>query len=166
MECRAGDRTDFRQNFEEGDMPFRRRSCSDGKSIIVGQLYRKITSKDGFRLLDDVDANAHWQRITIDEIEVGSPWWIASSAYFEGSNTDAPPVISPPVNRFSWDASPVDVYQRLATQDEKIKKLEDELKALQAKRQEPITQEPVAEEPMFVSEHCGLSNFSLFPNTQ
>ncbi|GJU02686.1 putative reverse transcriptase domain-containing protein [Tanacetum coccineum] len=162
-------------------MPFRRRvfvSCSDGKTITIGQLYRNITNKEEFRLLDDLDAvrlclldlkdvtherrelhfnaegtireeppkyslhgfmwafkaNATW--LTPDEMEVRMPLWVACNAYFEGSNTDAPP-------------------------DGKIKHLKDELKKLRS-----MTQEPVQHEPMFVSEHCGLSDFSQFQNKQ
>ncbi|GJS91508.1 phospholipase-like protein [Tanacetum coccineum] len=110
-------------------------------------------------------------RLTPDDIEARSDWWISSKAYFDGFIDQ--------VERVPFDLSrqnlyeiPSGIYRQFVEQKielERNKKDVDDIKEEMQKFREEMNARPVRQEntvPIIVGQHYGLSDFSEFRSMQ
>ncbi|GJZ91341.1 transposase, MuDR, MULE transposase domain protein [Tanacetum coccineum] len=95
-------------------------------------------------------------RLTPYAFEASADWWVSSRALFDG-RICKPPRIPSPVNLYSRDDPPVDIYRRMKEQD----------RALKEKNEVQFGTMPQAKKgPIFVGQRYGLSDLSGFQNAQ
>ncbi|GJW11917.1 hypothetical protein Tco_1577744 [Tanacetum coccineum] len=110
-------------------------------------------------------------RLTPDDNEARSDWWISSRAYFDGFIGQ--------VERVPFDLSrqnmyeiPSDIYREFDEQKREIernKKEVDNIKEEMRKFREEMNVQPVRQEnkePIIADQHYGLSDFTQFQSTQ
>ncbi|GKD20543.1 hypothetical protein Tco_1222246 [Tanacetum coccineum] len=110
-------------------------------------------------------------RLTLDDNEARSDWWISSKAYFDGFISQ--------VKRVPFDLScqnmyeiPSDIYREFDEQKREIernKKEVDNIKEKMRKFRQEINVQPVRQENkelIIVEQHYGLSDFSQFQSMQ
>ncbi|GJS72253.1 hypothetical protein Tco_0705094 [Tanacetum coccineum] len=110
-------------------------------------------------------------RLTPDDNEARSDWWISSMAYFDGFICQ--------VERVPFDLSlqnmyeiPSDIYREFDEQKREIernKKEVDNMKEEMRKFKEEMNVQPVRQEnnePIITDQHYGLSDFTQFQSTQ
>ncbi|GKC46353.1 hypothetical protein Tco_1064075 [Tanacetum coccineum] len=121
------------------------------------------------------------ERLTPDETEARSDWWISSRAYFDGRIGVAERVPRH-VNRQNMYEVPSELYRQLEEQKrdlDKQKKEIEEIKRNEAKQLEMFEKmhkfmedmnveqvRPANKEPIIVSQHYGISDLSQFPSKQ
>ncbi|GJX58264.1 hypothetical protein Tco_0289654 [Tanacetum coccineum] len=133
-------------------------------------------SKKKGRFLGDMvipffQGNMPAARLTPDDNEARSDWWISSKAYFDGFIGQ--------VERVPFDLSrqnmyeiPSDIYREFDEQKREIernKKEVDNIKEEMRKFRQEMNVQPVRQEnkePIIVEQHYGLSDFSQFQSMQ
>ncbi|GJS70613.1 phospholipase-like protein [Tanacetum coccineum] len=117
------------------------------------------------------EGNMPAARLTPDDNEARSDWWISSKAYFDGLIGE--------VERVPFDLSrqnmyeiPSDIYREFNEQKieiernkEEVDKIKEEMRLFKEKmNDQPVRQEN--KEPIIADEHYGLSDFSQFHSMQ
>ncbi|GJX25110.1 hypothetical protein Tco_0231406 [Tanacetum coccineum] len=171
-------------------IPFRRRvfpSYLDGQHITGTMLV--LLGVEGKRrvpdwmlwLANDRVGNTPATRLTPDEIEARSDWWISSRAYFDGGIGQAERVPRH-LNRKNMYEVPLDFYREFKEQKRVLEQQKRDIKEIRknkADRQqmyekvrkfiEGMNVEPVRQVnkgPINVSQHYGISDLSEFPSMQ
>ncbi|GKA57238.1 phospholipase-like protein, partial [Tanacetum coccineum] len=171
---------------EDDPIPFRRRVFSSAKDgilqlVLLGWEDRCKVPDWILRLAND---RAGWDmypwgrlpaaRLTSDENEVVSNWWVLSRAYFDGCISEATR-IPRHVNRQNLSDVPSEFYREFEEQQRAV----DQMMKKDAEREEMYDQMrnfmqdmnvgPVRQAkkgPIIVSQHYGLSDFSGFQSMQ
>ncbi|GJY15860.1 hypothetical protein Tco_0386282 [Tanacetum coccineum] len=115
--------------------------------------------------------NIHVARLTPDDIEARSDWWISSKAYFDGF-IDQVERVTFDLSRHNMYEIPSGVYRQFVEQKielERNKKDVHDIKEEMQKFREEMNARSVRQEnivPMVVGQHYGLSDFSEFRSMQ
>nr|GEZ52569.1 ChaC-like family protein [Tanacetum cinerariifolium] len=110
-------------------------------------------------------------RLTPDDNEARSDWWISSKAYFDGF-IDQVEQVPFDLSRQNMYEIPSDIYQQFVEQKIKLernKKDVDDIKEEMLKFKEEMNGRPVRQEntvPITVGQHYGFSDFSQFQSMQ
>ncbi|GJW96206.1 phospholipase-like protein [Tanacetum coccineum] len=110
-------------------------------------------------------------RLTPDDNEARSDWWISSKAYFDGF-IDQVKRVPFDLSRQNMHVIPSNIYRQFVEQKnelERNKKDVDDIKEEMKKFREEMNSRPVRQEntvPIIVGQHYGLSNFSEFRSMQ
>ncbi|GJU55583.1 phospholipase-like protein [Tanacetum coccineum] len=125
----------------------------------------------GHMVIPFFEGNMPAARLTPDDNEARSDWWISSKAYFDGFIGQ--------VERVPFDLSrqnmyeiPSDIYREFDEQKREIernKKEVDNIKEEMRKFRQEMNVQPVRQEnkePIIVEQHYGLSDFSQFQSMQ
>ncbi|GJV78269.1 hypothetical protein Tco_1509853 [Tanacetum coccineum] len=133
----------------------------------VAALSKKNGRFLGHMVIPFFEGNMHAARLTPDDNEARSDWWISSKAYFDSFIGQ--------VERVPFDLSrqnmyeiPSDIYREFDEQKREIernKKEVDNIKEEMRKFKQEMNVQPVRQEnkePINVDQHYGLSDFSQF----
>ncbi|GJZ28801.1 hypothetical protein Tco_0573448, partial [Tanacetum coccineum] len=113
------------------------------------------------------EGNIPFARLTPDDIEARSDWWISSKAYFDGF-IDQVERVPFDVSRQNMEEIPSGIYRQFVEQKielERNKKAVDDIKEEMQKFREEMNARPVRQEnivPIIAGPHYGLSDFSEF----
>ncbi|GJZ62099.1 hypothetical protein Tco_0618236 [Tanacetum coccineum] len=117
------------------------------------------------------DGNIPVARLTPDDYEARSDWWISSRAYFDGF-IDQVERVPFDLSRQNMYEIPSDIYRQFAEQQIELKKNKrdvDEIREEMLKLREEMNARPVRQEntaPIIVGQHYGFSDFSQFQSNQ
>ncbi|GKD24049.1 phospholipase-like protein [Tanacetum coccineum] len=119
------------------------------------------------KVLPLFEGNIPIARLTPDDIEARSDWWISSKAYFDGF-IDQVERVPFDVSRQNMEEIPSGIYRQFVEQKielERNKKAVDDIKEEMQKFREEMNARPVRQEnivPIIAGPHYGLSDFSEF----
>ncbi|GJS43543.1 phospholipase-like protein [Tanacetum coccineum] len=119
------------------------------------------------KVLPLFEGNIPIARLTPDDIEARSDWWISSKAYFDGF-IDQVERVPFDVSRQNMEEIPSGIYRQFVEQKielERNKKAVDDIKEEMQKFREKMNARSVRQEnivPIIVGPHYGLSDFSEF----
>ncbi|GJW51910.1 phospholipase-like protein [Tanacetum coccineum] len=119
------------------------------------------------KVLPLFEGNIPFARLTPDDIEARSDWWISSKAYFDGF-IDQVERVPFDVSRQNMEEIPSGIYRQFVEQKnelERNKKAVDDIKEEMQKFREEMNARPVRQEnivPIIAGPHYGLSDFSEF----
>ncbi|GJU89648.1 phospholipase-like protein [Tanacetum coccineum] len=117
------------------------------------------------------EGNIPAARLTPDDNEARSDWWISSKAYFDGF-IDQVERVPFDLSRQNMYEIPSDIYRQFVEQKielERNKKDVDDIKEEMLKFREEMNARPVRQEntvPIIVGQHYGFSDFSQFQSMQ
>ncbi|GJU88428.1 phospholipase-like protein [Tanacetum coccineum] len=123
------------------------------------------------KVLPLFEGNIPVARLTPDDIEARSDWWISSKAYFDGF-IDQVERVPFDLSRQNMYEIPSGIYRQFVEQKielERNKKDVDDIKEEMQKFREEMNARPVRQEntvPIIVGQHYGLSDFSEFRSMQ
>ncbi|GJU36789.1 phospholipase-like protein [Tanacetum coccineum] len=117
------------------------------------------------------EGNIPAARLTPDDNEARSDWWISSKAYFDGF-IDQVERVPFDISRQNMHEIPSEIYRQFVEQKVELdrnKKDVDDIKEEMKKFREEMNARPVRQEntvPIIVGQHYGLSDFSEFRTMQ
>nr|GEX69580.1 hypothetical protein [Tanacetum cinerariifolium] len=158
----------------QANLSFRRREFSshlDGKPITGIDIANAIAGPTFAELYDDDVGNIPAVRLTPDDNEARSDWWISSKAYFDGfiDQVDRVPF---DLSRQNMYEIPSHIYRQFVEQKielERNRKDVDDIKEQMLEFREEMNARPVRQEntvPINVGKHYGFSDFSQFQSMQ